>query len=127
MDGSAPAELRGDKREDAPDGVGVVVDAQLVRDGQEQRVGGGDGLVLGELFDQHIGLGGVRAAENRAGVRVDVADPLTTYGFSADCQLVTTTIEAFRSWSPTVVRRKRWPFGDTLKALSPPPTTLCPV
>jgi hypothetical protein len=56
---SAPAELRGDKLEDAVDGVGVVVHAQLVRDGQEQGVGGGDGLVHGELLDQHVGFGGV--------------------------------------------------------------------
>ena len=54
--------------------MGVVVDAELVRDGQEQRVGRGDGLVRRELLDQHVGLGGVAAAEDGAGVLVDVAD-----------------------------------------------------
>jgi hypothetical protein len=56
------------------DGVGVVLHAQLVRDGQEQRVGGGDRLVRGELLDEHIGLGGVRAAEDGARAGVDVPD-----------------------------------------------------
>ena len=56
------------------DGVGVVVDAELVRHGQQQRVGRRDRLVLRELLDQHVGLGGVRAAEDGARVRVDVAD-----------------------------------------------------
>ena len=41
----------------------IVSNAQLVRDGQQQRVGLGDGLVLLELFDQGIRLGGVAAAE----------------------------------------------------------------
>src|SRR5688572_32194145 len=71
---STPAEFRGDVLEDALDGVGVVFDAQLVWDSQEQRVGGGDCFVLGKLFDQHVGLGGVRAAENGARVGVDVTD-----------------------------------------------------
>src|SRR4029453_8478425 len=52
----APAEFWGDKLEDAVDGMGVVVHAQLIRNGQEQGVGGGDGLVGGELFDEHLRL-----------------------------------------------------------------------
>src|SRR5215831_3352447 len=80
---SAPAELGGDELQDAADRVGVVLHAQLVRDGQEQRVGGGDGLVRGELFDQHIGLGGVRAAEDRTGIRVDEADLVLVAGVAA--------------------------------------------
>src|SRR6202035_1959874 len=51
-----------------------VGNAQLVRDGQQQRVGLGDGLVLLELFDQGIRLGGVATAEDRARVRVDESD-----------------------------------------------------
>src|SRR5215475_12337485 len=72
--GSAPAKLRCDKFEDAVYRVGVVVHAQLIRDGQEQGVGCSDGLVRGELFDQHLGFRGVRAAKNGARVGVDVAD-----------------------------------------------------
>src|SRR3984893_13075333 len=56
----------------------IVGNAQLVRDGQQQRVGLGDGLVLLELFDQGIRLGGVAAAEDRACVRVDESDLVVT-------------------------------------------------
>ena len=34
----------------------IVVDAKLVGDSQEQRVGFRYGLVCGQLLDQHIGL-----------------------------------------------------------------------
>ena len=54
--------------------MGVVIHPQLIRNGQEQGVGGGDGFVRGKLLDEYGGLGGVRAAEDRAGVRVDVAN-----------------------------------------------------
>ena len=50
----------------------------MVRDGQQQCVGLGDGLVLLELFDQGIRLGGVAAAEDRARVRVDESDLVVT-------------------------------------------------
>ena len=69
-----PPELGCDVLEDALDDVGVVVDAELVRHGQEQRVGGGDRLVLGQLADEQVGLGGVAAAEDGPRGRVDVAD-----------------------------------------------------
>ncbi|KVK50079.1 hypothetical protein L901_22110 [Agrobacterium sp. D14] len=36
--------------------MGVVIDAQLVRHGQEQRIGFGDGLVGFQLFDQFFRL-----------------------------------------------------------------------
>ena len=55
--------------EDAVDDVGVVVDAELVGHGVQQRVGGCDRLVLLELLDQHIRLGSVCAAEDRLGLR----------------------------------------------------------
>ena len=51
----------------ALDDVGVVVDAELVRDGEQQGVGRGDRLVLGQLLDQLVGLGGVRPPEDRPG------------------------------------------------------------
>ena len=53
--------------QDRLDDVGVVVDAELVGHGEQQRVGLGDGLVLVELLDQRVGLGGVAAAEDGAG------------------------------------------------------------
>jgi hypothetical protein len=45
---SAPAELRRDVPEDAVNGVGVVLDAELVGDGQQERVGRLDRGVLRE-------------------------------------------------------------------------------
>jgi hypothetical protein len=60
------------------DHMRIVGNAQLVRDGQQQRVGLGDGLVLPELFDQGIRLGGVAAAEDRARLRVDESDLVVT-------------------------------------------------
>ena len=60
--------------EDRLDDVGVVVDAELIGDGQQQRVSLGDGFVLGELFDQRVRLGGVAAAKNGPGVVAEKAD-----------------------------------------------------
>src|SRR4051812_12600622 len=69
-----PAELRRDEPEDALDRVGVVLDAELVRDRQEQRVGGLDRRVSRELADEDVGLRGVRPSEDRLRLRVDVPD-----------------------------------------------------
>ena len=71
---SAPSEFRRDVLEDALDRVRVVVDAERVRHGEKQCVGSGDRFVGREFFDEHVGLGGVRAAEDRARVAVDEAD-----------------------------------------------------
>ena len=54
--------------------MGVVGDAELVGDGEQQRVGFRDRLVLPELFDQDVRLGGIAAAEDGAGLLVDEAD-----------------------------------------------------
>ena len=56
------------------DGVSVVVDAQLVRHGEQQRVGFRDRFVLPELLDQLVRLGGITAAEDCAAALVDGAD-----------------------------------------------------
>ena len=56
------------------DDMDVIGDAELVGHGQQQRVGLGDGLVLPELLDQDIRLGGVAATENRPCLFVDMAD-----------------------------------------------------
>ena len=65
-DTSPPAEPRRDVLQDRLDDMRVVVDAELVGHRQQQRVGLGDGLVLLELLDEHVRLGGVAAAEDGA-------------------------------------------------------------
>jgi hypothetical protein len=47
-----PAQSRRDVLQDRFDEVSIVVDAQLVRDGQQQRIRLGDCLVLPELLDE---------------------------------------------------------------------------
>ena len=63
--------------------MGVVVDAELVGDGQQQGVGRGDRLVLAEVLDQLVGLAGVRLAEARAAA-VEVADLVPAAGLAAE-------------------------------------------
>ena len=64
--GSAPAQRRRDMRQDAFQHVRIVIDAQLVWHGQQQRVGFGDRLILAQLLDQPVGLRGIGAAEHGA-------------------------------------------------------------
>ena len=52
-------------RQDRPDNVRVVRDAQLVRHGQQQRIGFRDCLVLPELLDEYMWLGHIAAAAHR--------------------------------------------------------------
>ena len=52
----------------------VVGDAELVGDGQRQRVGFRDRLVLPQFFDELVRLAGVAASEHGAGLLVDEAD-----------------------------------------------------
>src|SRR3954447_13548036 len=68
---SAPTERGGDVRQDRLDHVRIVGDAQLIGDREQQRIGLGDGLILLELLDQNVWLGGVAPAEDRARVGVD--------------------------------------------------------
>jgi hypothetical protein len=56
------------------DDVSVVVDAELIRDGQEQCVSRCDGLVFRELLDEDVRLGSVAAAKNSSGVVTEEAD-----------------------------------------------------
>src|SRR3954452_16545721 len=60
---SPPAELGCDVAQQGVDDVRVVVDAELVGDGEQEGVGRRDRLVLRQLFDQLFGLTGVRPAE----------------------------------------------------------------
>jgi hypothetical protein len=68
--------------------VGVVLDAELVRDRQQERVRGLDRGVLGELLDEHIGLRRVRTPEDRFGLRVEVADLVRLLAAAAEIRPV---------------------------------------
>ena len=52
----------------------VVGNAQLIGDGQQQRVGFGDSFVFPELLDECVRLGRVAAAEDRPRPLVDESD-----------------------------------------------------
>src|SRR3984957_11871262 len=70
----APPQGGSDVGQDRFDHMRVVSNAQLVGDGQQQRVGLGDRLVFPELLDQYIRLGSIAAAEDRASPFVDESD-----------------------------------------------------
>ena len=59
---------------DRLDDMRAICDPQLIGDGQKQRVGLRDGLVLSELLDEAVRFGGVAAAEDRPSLLVDKAD-----------------------------------------------------
>jgi hypothetical protein len=56
------------------DHMRVVGNTQLIGDGQQQRVGFGDGFVFPELLDECVRLGRVAAAEDRPRPLVDESD-----------------------------------------------------
>src|SRR4029079_7988040 len=87
-DASAPAEGGRDVLHDALDDVGVVLDAELAGHGEQQRVRGGDRLVLRELGDQRVWFRGVGAAEDRARPLVDVADVVALAASGAEVAAV---------------------------------------
>src|SRR5690554_2230366 len=72
--GSAPAEGRGDVFQDRLDHMGAIFHAELVGDGEKQRVGFGNRLVLTQLFNENFWLGGVGAAEDGARAGLDIAE-----------------------------------------------------
>ena len=51
-----------------------MIDAELVRNGRNEGVRLGNGLVRAELLHQDVGLGGGAAAEDGAGLLAEVAD-----------------------------------------------------
>src|SRR3954462_13850482 len=71
---SAPAKARGDMFKNRLDDVGVVVDTELVGDGQEQCVGLCDGFVFRQLLDELVRHVGVAAAKDGARVVAEVAN-----------------------------------------------------
>ena len=60
---SAPAKLRRYVAQDRIEDVGAVVDTELVGDRQQQSIGGGDRLILGQLLDERLGFPGVGLAK----------------------------------------------------------------
>src|SRR5690606_37386283 len=72
--GSAPAECRGNVFQDRLDDMSAIVHAELVGDGEEQRVGFGNGFVLTQLFNENLGLGGIGATEDGARAGLDIAE-----------------------------------------------------
>ena len=61
-------------RQNRFDHMRVVGHAQLVGDGQQQRVGLGDSFVFPVLLDEDLRLGGIAAAEDRPGPLIDESD-----------------------------------------------------
>src|SRR5690606_28544621 len=86
---SAPAESRGDMGQDRFDDMGVVIDAELVRNGEQKRVGLGDGFVSPQFLDKLVRLGGVAPSEDRPRILVDEADLVGAFVASAEIHAVT--------------------------------------
>src|SRR6187401_2783010 len=77
---SAPPQRWCDVGQETLQDVGVVVDAQLVRDGQQQRVRCGYCGVGPEQVHHGVRLGGVGAAKDGARRLVEVADRVDVLG-----------------------------------------------
>src|SRR4051794_4077144 len=71
---SPPAEPRRHVFQNSLDRVGVVINAELVRHGQQQSVSLRDCFILSKLLDQHIRLGCVAAAKNGACIIAQESD-----------------------------------------------------
>src|SRR5260370_12089261 len=70
----APPQGGSDVGQNRFDHMRVVGNAQLVGDGQQQRVGLGDSFVFPELLDEYMRLGGIAAAKDRPSPLVDESD-----------------------------------------------------
>src|SRR6185295_17282199 len=81
---SAPAKVRREVPKHTVDQVRVVVDAELVRNGEEQCVRGRDRLVPGEILDELVRLPGVGLAEPRSAA-VQISDLVLTVGLAEVC------------------------------------------
>src|SRR5579871_3358808 len=78
-----PADRRADMGGERLEQARVVLDAELVGDGQEQRVGGGNRRVARELLRDRVGLAGVAAPEAGADA-VEVADLVLAAALAAE-------------------------------------------
>ena len=63
--------------------MGAVVHTELIGDSQQQSVGGGDRLILGQLLDELLGLPGVSLAEARLAA-IDEPDLVLRFVFPAE-------------------------------------------
>ena len=69
---------------DRLDDVRVIVDTELIGDGQEQRVSLCDGFVFRELLDEDVRLGGIAAAKNGSRVVAKEADGVIVLAAAAE-------------------------------------------
>src|SRR5215470_3240192 len=81
---SAPSHRRGDMLQNGLDHMRVVVNAQLVGDGEKQRIGLGDRFIRLELLDQHIRLGRIASAEDRPRSLVDESGLILTLALMSE-------------------------------------------
>ena len=86
--GSTPAQARGDEGQDRFNDMRVIIDAKLIRDGQQQRVGLSDRLVLPELLDQHVGFGGIIPAEDRLGPLAEKPDAIPSFAIASEVSAI---------------------------------------
>src|SRR5271170_627434 len=74
--------------QDRPDDMGIVGDAELVRNGQKEGVGLRDGLVSSELIDENVWLGGIAAAKDRSCLLVDEANLIVLLAATAEVSAI---------------------------------------
>ena len=84
----APMESRSYGGQNRLHDMRVVGNTQLVRDGEQQRVGLRDRFVFPQLFDENIGLSGVAAAEDRPCVLVKETDLVLFVRASAEISAI---------------------------------------
>src|ERR1700677_1069540 len=70
---AAPAERRGDVGQNRLDDMGIIGDAELVGDGQEQGIGLRDSFIPLQLLDEDVRGGGIASAEDRPRPLVEIA------------------------------------------------------
>jgi hypothetical protein len=87
------------------DHMRVVGNAQLIGDGQQQRVGLGDSFVFPELLDQDMRLGSVTAAEDRPGPLVDESDLVIIFAPAPKISAVTIVDQ----WLTETRGSRAWP------------------
>src|SRR6266540_1207994 len=74
LQASAPTQSRGDMGKDRLNDMSVVIDAELVGHGKQQRIGFGDAFVTFQLLDEDVWLCGINATEYSTPVCLDVAE-----------------------------------------------------
>src|SRR5580692_2060852 len=107
---SAPAESRGDGGQYSLHDMGIVGNAQLIRDGEQEGVRLGDCVVLLKLFDQDVRFSGVGTAEDRSRGFVKEADLVLFFAASPEIGAITIvgqcedTAADRNAWSASMAR-----------------------